>query len=161
MDFTDRFTSTLEAARGYREPGMHVDAWDELEKLEPEDRAHPDVITERIEILFGLERWGDALALIDGLLNAGDPNPELLLMAVRAARRSGDFVKTKTFLLRSIGPFNEAAMHHYWLAACEAQLGDLEAAKRHLTECFNRDRDMRATALQEPLLAPVWDSFAG
>lgn len=154
------FARTLEAARGFRALGMYVDAWDELEKLEPEERAHPDVLTERVQILMEMERWDSALAIIGGMLNAGASDPELLLAGAKAARRAGDFAKAKAFYLQFVEPFGETAMVHYWLAACECQLGDLEAAKRHLTECFRRDADMRASAIKEPLLARLFDSMA-
>jgi uncharacterized protein HemY len=139
---------------------MYEDAWEELEKLEPEERAHPEVLTERVQILMEMERWDSALAIIGGMLNAGASDPDLLLAGAKAARKAGEFAKAKALYLRCIEPLGETAMVHYWLAACEAQLGELKAAQRHLAECFKRDADMRPQALKESLLAPLWDSMA-
>ena len=51
-------------ATGYCELGMYREAWDELETLEPEDRALPEVLRFRLGLL--------------SCLNAGNPRPSSL-----------------------------------------------------------------------------------
>jgi hypothetical protein len=53
----------LEAATGYFSLGLREDAWNELESLPPELRAHESVIELRVEILLKLERWEFAPAV--------------------------------------------------------------------------------------------------
>jgi lipopolysaccharide biosynthesis regulator YciM len=47
----------LETARGYVELGMYDSANDELEDIDPFNRAAPEVLTLRIEIYRNLKKW--------------------------------------------------------------------------------------------------------
>jgi hypothetical protein len=46
------------------------------------------------------------------------------------------------------------------MACREAQLGNLTEEKRLLTACFSKDPGFRAGALDDPDLAPIWDSLS-
>jgi len=47
----------LNAAIGYLGLGMPQDAWNELEDIEGEDRARPEVLKVRVEVCRALESW--------------------------------------------------------------------------------------------------------
>jgi hypothetical protein len=47
----------FEVACGYAELGMYLDADSELEKIDPFNRAAPEILALRIEIYRGLEKW--------------------------------------------------------------------------------------------------------
>lgn len=66
--------------------------------------------------LMRMERWADALALIEGMIKSGAADRALCIFAAKAARKTGDFAKSKEYLLQCIGPFGETAMHHCCLA---------------------------------------------
>jgi hypothetical protein len=46
-----------QAAVGYVELGMFQDANDQLEKIDPFNRAAPEVLAGRLDIYHGLEKW--------------------------------------------------------------------------------------------------------
>ena len=46
-----------QAAVGYAELGMFQDANDQLEKIDPFNRATPEVLAVRLAIYRGLEKW--------------------------------------------------------------------------------------------------------
>jgi hypothetical protein len=66
QDCIQRVRETMEAAHGYHELGMYADAWTVLDDLPPEDKAHPIVMLLRLDILLGMDRWDDAVALGTG-----------------------------------------------------------------------------------------------
>jgi hypothetical protein len=54
-----------------------------------------------------------------------------------------------------------AAIFHFNLPCYECQLGDLKKAKESLQSAFKFDPSMRATALDDEDLKPLWKSIAG
>ena len=50
-------TRHLQAAEGYVELGMFLDANAELEEIDPDLRAAPEVLAVRLGIYTGLKRW--------------------------------------------------------------------------------------------------------
>ena len=51
----------LEAAHGWLELGNNVAAFDELEKIEPKLRGHPDVLEVRVDIYAKAGKWAHVL----------------------------------------------------------------------------------------------------
>jgi hypothetical protein len=47
----------FEAACGYAQLGMFLDANEELEKVDPYKRAAPEILALRVAIYRGLEKW--------------------------------------------------------------------------------------------------------
>ncbi len=67
--------------------------------------------------------------------------------------------EAKQTLLNAPEPIQDTALYSYNLACYEAQLGSVEPAKALLKKCFAKDAKMKATALDDPDLKPVWDSL--
>jgi hypothetical protein len=57
----------MRAATGWLELGDHLSAFEELERLPQEKRAHPDVLKIRYEIYAKAGRWESAFELAEGL----------------------------------------------------------------------------------------------
>jgi hypothetical protein len=47
----------FEVARGYAELGVYLEANEQLDKIDPFLRAAPEILSLRIEIYRGLEKW--------------------------------------------------------------------------------------------------------
>ena len=54
----------------------------------------------------------------------------------------------------------DTALYFYNLACYEAQLGNLDEAKRLLKDCFSKDPQYREESMDDPDLEPVWISLA-
>jgi hypothetical protein len=67
--------------------------------------------------------------------------------------------EAKETLLRAPEAISSTPLYCYNLACYEAQIGHTESAKLLLTECFTKDAKMKATALEDPDLEPIWDSL--
>jgi len=63
----------LNAATGYLGLGMHMEAWNELEEIDADKRALPEVLNVRVEVCRALERWEMMLELCRHLQEA-EPN---------------------------------------------------------------------------------------
>ena len=57
----------LEAAQGWFELGLHLEANEELENITPENRAHPAVLEVRWQIYATAKKWEGALDIASAL----------------------------------------------------------------------------------------------
>jgi hypothetical protein len=84
---SSRIGTIITAAIGYCELQMYQAAWDELETLEPEERALPEVPRIRLGIFVALERWESATLLAEGMIARGEDSPITWLYGALAIRR--------------------------------------------------------------------------
>jgi predicted Zn-dependent protease len=151
----DAFTQ----AEGFFELGLFHDAWEELDKLETETKSQPGVLRLRLEILIGLGRWDDAVALGVGCCRNWRDHPEFFIKTAAALMRLDEHAKAMDLLKHGPPALHEDAEYHYALARCASQLGNIGDAKLALQECFDRDKSYRHRGLDDPDLQPVWLSL--
>jgi len=65
----------LNAALGYLGLGMPMDAWNELEEVDPQHRAHPECHKVRVEVCRALEKW-EMMAEVSRHLQKIEPSAE-------------------------------------------------------------------------------------
>ena len=149
----------LNAATGYLGLGMPLDAWNELEEIDPDKRALPEVLNVRIEVCRALKKW-EMMAEICRHLGKVEPDevghPLNLAYAVR--RFQGE--QPATSVLEQARPkFPTEALIPYNLACYRAVAGMVAEAKTLLAEAFTLDASLRMTALDDQDLVGVWDSI--
>ena len=154
--YEKKFRAIVGASEGYIALGMHQEAWDELETLEPEARAHPDALALRLEIFVALKRYESAAILAEGMIANGDDTPGTWLHGAWAIRRHRTLEDARAFLLRGEAHLENVALFQYNLACYECQLGNMLGAKVRLTRAFELDPALRATALDDEDLWPIW-----
>ena len=148
----------LVAAQGWLELGNHIEANEELEKIAPELRAHPNVLKLRWEIYAAAKKWERALDIAAALIQL---EPEELLGWVHRSYALHELKRTaeaRDNLLRVVDRFPQSATMRYNLACYESQLGNLERAKQWLEKAFELGdaREMKLASLQDPDLEPLW-----
>jgi tetratricopeptide (TPR) repeat protein len=149
----------LQAATGYAELGMFLEADAELERIEPLSRSVPEVLALRIDIYRGLERW-ELMAQIAKRLCEFDPGElQWVVSYAFATRRSVSIDVAKTILLESVKTFPREAVILFNLACYECQLGQIESAKDYLQRVFSIDPGWRIAALEDEDLIAVWESI--
>ena len=119
----------LQVACGYAELGMYLDADSELERIDPFNRAAPEVLALRIEIYRGLEKWELMAELAKRLTECEPDNPECSVSLAYATRRAISIEAAKEILLNAEGKSPKEAIIKYNLACYECRLGNLESAK--------------------------------
>jgi predicted Zn-dependent protease len=152
----------VQAAQGWLELGNHVEANEELEKITPQSRAHPDVLEMRWQIYAASKKWDAALDAAAALIQL---DPEAPLGWVHRSYALHELKRTpeaRDNLLRVVESFPLSATMRYNLACYECQLGRLQQARQWLEKAFKLGdaRRMKVVALEDPDLKPLWKEMA-
>ena len=150
----------LTAAHGYLDLGMFPDAETELDAVDPDVRHLPEVLSVRLEIYLRQESWEQVQGIAVRLMRQDPNEPQWPLSYAYATRRAQTLEAARAILLEAIVRHPREPMIPYNLACYECQLGNLESAKRYLEEAIKMKPGMRAAALDDPDLEPLWDSLA-
>src|SRR5258706_13055014 len=73
--FSNSDVHHLRAAEGWVELGNHLEANEELEKITPELRAHPDVLALRWQIYAKAEKWNACLDIATAITKLAPDQP--------------------------------------------------------------------------------------
>lgn len=142
----------LEAASGYIELGMHMDANEELEQVSPELRSLPQVLVFRLQIYRALKRW-PAMQVVARTLALGDSkNPKWWIAWAQATREVDCIDDARLILVNALECHDDCAEVLYELACLDCQLGDLTSAKQRLHRAFELEPSMRLRAFEEERL---------
>jgi lipopolysaccharide biosynthesis regulator YciM len=91
----------FEVASGYVELGMYLDANEQLEKVDPFNRAAPEILALRIEIYQGLEKWELMAEIAKRLTEFDQNNPQWPVSFAYATRRANSVEAAKEILLNA------------------------------------------------------------
>jgi predicted Zn-dependent protease len=149
----------MEPAQGFHDLGMFNDAWAALDDLSPEQKAHPQVMLLRLDILLALHRFEDAVVLGTGACRQWPLIDGFFLKTASTLIDLADHERARSLLLTGAPSLQQKAVYWYGLARCHGRLGDVDRARKCLWECINRDKNFRAKALDDPDLEEVWKSI--
>jgi Flp pilus assembly protein TadD len=151
----------LEAAAGWLGLGNHVEAFDELENITPQLRAHPDVLKLRWRIYAKAKHWQAAAHVATGLVTMLPNDPEMWLNRSFALHEMKRTQEARDLLLPAASKFPKEATVFYNLACYECQLGDLSAAEDWLKRAFGMkgSKQLKLDALDDPDLEPLWEQI--
>lgn len=149
----------ITTAQGYVDLGMHLEANDELEKMDALVRHLPEVLQVRLQIYEKLKKWELMQAVAKKLAEYDPGNVQAWISWAYATRRAESIEAGRTILLNALENHVGDATIHFNLACYESQLGDVENARRHLAICFAIDPGMRLMALEDRDLQTLWDSL--
>jgi len=151
----------LTAAQGFTELGMWLDANAELEEIDPEVRHFPEVLEVRVRIYRALEKW-ELMQTVAKKLTEVDPTDSRWPLAWAYATRRAESVDAARFILIAAWELHEKEpLIPYNIACYMCQLGQNEIAKGMLEVAFKLSPEMRAAALDDEDLKPMWDQMAG
>jgi tetratricopeptide (TPR) repeat protein len=149
----------FEAACGYAQLGMYLEANEELDKIDPFLRAAPEVLALRVSIYCALEKWELMAELAKRLIEFQPDNPEWPVSLAYGTRRAISIQAAKEILLNAERKFPKEAVIKYNLACYCCQLREIENAKNYLKQTFEIDLNWRKAALDDEDLRPLWDSL--
>ena len=148
-----------QAAVGYFELGMFVEADSELDKIDPFCRALPEVLAVRLAIYRGLKKWELMQQIAQRLKEFEPDNGQWTISLAYATRRAYSIDVAMEILLNAVAKFPKEAAIRYNLACYYCQRGEIENAKTHLKQAFEIDLSWRKAALEDDDLKPLWDSL--
>jgi tetratricopeptide (TPR) repeat protein len=148
-----------QAAVGYVELGMFQDANDHLEKIDPFNRAAPEVLAVRLAIYQGLKKWELMREIAKRLADFQPNDIQWITSYAYATRRAESIPAAKAILLNAEPKFPKKAIIKYNLACYFCQMGNMQNAKDYLKKAFEIDLNLRMAALDDEDLKPGWDSL--
>ncbi len=149
----------LQAAIGYVELGMFQEANEQLEDIDPFNRAAPEVLAVRLAIYQGLKKWELMRQVAKCIAEFQPDDVQWTISLAYATRRADSIQAAKEILLSAESKFLKKALIKYNLGCYCCQLGELENAKNHLKKAFEIDSTLRLQALDDEDLRPLWDSL--
>ena len=143
----------LNAAIGYLNLGMAQEAWGELEEIEAEDRARPEVLKVRVEVCRSLQQW-EMMAEISNQLRKIESDEVLhpLNMAY-AVRRFKSEAEAADILSLALRRYYDDALVRYNLACYWCVMGRIEEAREMVETAFKKDKSLRELAETDEDLA--------
>lgn len=101
-DHADALHKPLQQSEGFCELGMWQHAWDVLDGLPDELRAHPAVLSRRLDVLIGLKHWDKALILGKSLARVMSHDASLWFRLACIHAQLGDVASAKIAISRCI-----------------------------------------------------------
>ena len=149
----------LTAAAGYLELGMAADASAELDAIDPSRRSDWEVLALRVAVCQETKDWVPMLLLSERLVAMQPDQAQWPLSLAYATRRCQSLEAARKILLGAMERFPGESTIRYNLACYEAQLGNLDLARDHLTRAIRMHDAHRAMALADPDLAPLHEEL--
>jgi len=138
---------------------MFLEANTELDKIDPFNRAAPEVLALRIAIYRGLEKWELMQEIAKRLADFQPDDIQWTISFAYATRRADSIPAAKEVLLNAESKFPKEAAIKYNLACYFCQTGDIQNAKNYLKEAFEIDLNWRMAALEDEDLKLLWESL--
>jgi tetratricopeptide (TPR) repeat protein len=152
----------LNAAEGWLGLGNHVEANEDLEKITPAMRSHPDVLEVRYEIYASAKRWDACLDIAEAIVKLA---PESSFGWIRRSFALHELKKTKEALEKLLpvaDRFPKLWLVPYNLACYCAQLGRLDECQEWFKKAMVIDEQtVKRAAIDDPDLEPLWGSMGG
>ncbi len=148
----------LSAAEGWLGLGDAAEANEELDRITPGHRAHPDALELRWQIYAKAEKWEACVQIANAIVTLVPERPfgwvhrSFALHALKRTQEARDQLRP------AVDRFPEEAIIRYNLACYESQLGNLGRAKDWLERAFELGdtAQIKLAALDDPDLAPLW-----
>jgi tetratricopeptide (TPR) repeat protein len=155
----------LEAAQGWLDLGNHVEANEELERIETQNRVHPDVLQVRWLIYGKAGKWDACLDIASTLTTITPDRRFGWLHRAFSLDKLGRVVEAKQVLLETVNTFGINSTFAYHLACFCARLGQIDEAKEWIQKSVELVEDeemlkrLRLRMLDEPILAQIWKNI--
>src|SRR5262245_13928258 len=148
----------LEAAQGWLELGNHVEANEELERIAPALRSHPDVLAVRWDVYSKAGQWAAAVDFGKALTQLAPGRAGSWINFAFALHEMKRTQEAWGVLLPVATKFPRESTIPYNLACYAAQLGRLVEARDWLAQAFQvgNAKELKLQALDDPDLAPLW-----
>lgn len=140
---------------------MFDDANVEIEQVTPESRHFPEVLAVGVEIYRTLEKWELSKVVSRKLASLAPDEPHWRVGWAYATRGAESLESARLILLEAAECRPRIAISHFKLACYECQIGELEVAKARLRDAFELNGRLRAVALEDADLVPLWNSRGG
>jgi tetratricopeptide (TPR) repeat protein len=160
LEFQDR--RHLEAAEGWLGLDNQIEAFEELERISPQLRVHPDVLELRWQIYAKEAKWEACVDIARAIAKLAPSHPHGWIHWAYSLRELKRTKEAKEVLFPVVDKFPEESLMRYNLACYDCQLGNLKEARRWLEKAFDigDSKQLKLMALDDPDLEPLWTEIA-
>lgn len=153
----------LNAALGWLGLGNHLEANEELERIAPKLRTHPDVLDVQWQIYAKESKWDDCQKIAAALTKLAPERRSGWMQLARATRRAtdGGLEQAQLVLLAAIERFPKEPLIPYKLACYACLLGHIKEAEQWLGRAFEvgDGKQLKLMALDDPDLEKLWENI--
>jgi tetratricopeptide (TPR) repeat protein len=148
----------LKAAEGWLELGNHIETNEELEKISPQLRVHPDVLELRWQIYAKDGQWEPCVDIARALTKLAPARPHGWIHLAYSLHELKRTKEAWDVLIPVVDKFPKEYLMRYNLACYACQLENLEEAWRWLEQAFDigDSKQLKLMALDDPDLEPLW-----
>ena len=151
----------LKAAQGWLELGNHLEANEELEKIAPTLRSHPDVLEIRWHIYAKEKKWVACVDIAEAIIKLAPNRSDAWIhrsFALHELKRTKEAFDN---LVQVADKFPKIFNVPYNLACYCAQLGRLKEAEDWFKKAILiDDKQVPNLGIEDPDLKPLWDSMS-
>jgi len=152
----------LQAAQGWLEPGNHLEANEELERIMPELRASPEVLEVRWHIYAHAKKRDACVDIAAAIIKLDPTRRDAWIHRSFALHELGRTQEAFDQLLPVVKKFRKGWTIPYNLACYCAQLGRLDECQAWFRKAMAIDEQtVKRAAIDDPDLKPLWDSMGG
>jgi len=149
----------IQAAEGYLELGMFMDANEEFEKISPDLHHLPEILPVSLGIYCALKKWELMRVVAKKLTDHNPDEAQWSISLAYATRRAESIEAAKIILLEAVEQHPKEPMLHYNLACYECVMGEVEVGKARLRRALALEPKMRVMALEDEDLQAVWEEL--
>jgi hypothetical protein len=154
MNATDQLH--LNTAAGFLRIGESMEAWNELEKIKPLNRAKTEVLNVRLAACRALKKLELAEEISRTLVRREPQNVmHVVSLAEVIGHREGPLAAAAVYEY-GIERFPDFPMLHLSQAVELVKAGQLEGAKKAVKTACALDPELRAVVLDHPGLSAIW-----
>jgi tetratricopeptide (TPR) repeat protein len=135
---------------------MPLEANEELEQIDADQRSHTEVLALRVKIYRALKKWELMQSVAKRLALIEPDTPQWTVSWAYATRRADSIEGARIILVNAVERQPDVAIFHYNLACYACQLGNLDEAKARLKQAFELEPKYRITALEDEDLEALW-----
>jgi tetratricopeptide (TPR) repeat protein len=148
----------LEAAQAWLDLGNHLEADEELEKITPGLRVHPDVLEMRWRVYAKAQDWDASVHVAEAIIELAPDRASGWVMRSIALHGLSRFQEAWDTLLPVADRFPHVPAIAYDLACYACRLGRPAEARDWLGRVFAAEdaERWRLMALDDPDLEPLW-----
>ena len=152
----------LEAAEGWLELGLHLEANEELEKITPQLRGHPDVLELRWHIFAKEKKWEACVDIATATIKLAPDRSGGWIHRSFALHEMKRTQEAFDQLLPVADKFPKSWTIPYNLGCYCSVLHQFDEAQKWLKQAFAvGNKTVKLTALDDEDLKPLWDSMGG
>ena len=150
----------LDAAEGWIELGLHLEAAVELEKITPQLRGHPDVLELRWHINAREKKWETCVEIAAAVIKLAPQRSDGWIHRSFALHELHRTQEAFNQLLTAVDRFPKIWTIPYNLACYASQLHQFAEAQKWLEQALLVDKKMVLQAAQDDTdLKPLWDNL--